>query len=120
MNLLVMPILIPMLTSLVVALFNGRGTLQKAISLVSCLCVTGFVFWLLFHVDNSGIAATRLGGWDAPFGIVFVADRLACIMLCLSMTVGSVVLTYTFWTVTDKQQKYFFIPLCTRDLGCPY
>ena len=111
MNLLVMPILIPMLTSLVVALFNGRGTLQKAISLVSCLCVTGFVFWLLFHVDNSGIAATRLGGWDAPFGIVFVADRLACIMLCLSMTVGSVVLTYTFWTVTDKQQKYFFYSL---------
>jgi multicomponent Na+:H+ antiporter subunit D len=32
-------------------------------------------------------------------------------MLCLSMTVGSVVVAYTFWTATEQQQRYFFYPL---------
>lgn len=111
MNLLVLPILVPLFTALLVALLNGRGTLQKVVSLGSCLWLTGFVFWLLLHVDKSGIESMCFGGWEAPFGIVFVADRLACIMLCLSMLVGTVVLVYTFWTVTDIQQKYFFYPL---------
>ncbi len=111
MNTLIVPILIPFFTATVLALLNGRRTLEKAVSLVSCLGVSGFVFWLLFHVDGGGIQAMKLGGWDAPFGIAFVADRLACIMLCLSMTIGTVVLIYTFWTVTPRQQKYFFYPL---------
>lgn len=111
MNLLALPILIPLFTALVIALLNGRGALQKVVSLGSCLWLTGFVFWLLFHVDESGIESMCFGGWEAPFGIVFVADRLACIMLCLSMLVGTIVLIYTFWTATGKQQKYFFYPL---------
>ena len=42
---------------------------------------------------------------------MLVADRLACIMLCLSCGVGLVALIYSCFTATDKQQKYFFFPL---------
>jgi multicomponent Na+:H+ antiporter subunit D len=51
-----------------------------------------------------------IGGYLAPYGIAFVADRLACIMLCLSMTVATVVLAYTCFTVTAAQQRHFFFP----------
>jgi len=46
----------------------------------------------------------------APWGIAFVADRLACIMLVSSATLGTIVQVYTCWTVTETQQKYFFYP----------
>jgi multicomponent Na+:H+ antiporter subunit D len=73
--------------------------------------LTIFVFFLLGDVDRSGIQATVVGGWDAPWGIALVADRLAGIMLCLSMSVGTLVLVYTFFTAKPEHERYFFHPL---------
>ena len=111
MNTLILVILIPWITAMVLALLNGRFLAEKIIAVTSSLGLCGFVFWLLFHVDDQGTVATVLGGWSAPFGIVFIADRLTCIMLCLSSGVGLIALIYSLYTVTDKQQKYFFFPL---------
>ena len=107
---LVIPILVPFFTAIVLALLHGRGPTEKIISLISSLGLTAWVFWLTYHVDTQGMQMVVMGGWDAPFGIPFVADRLTCIMLCLSMTVGTLALIYTFSTVTDTQQKHFFYP----------
>src|SRR6185436_12224365 len=84
--------------------------LEKILSLLSGLGLTAYVFWLLYLVDTRGIQVSMIAGYLAPFGIAFVADRLACIMLCLSMTVGTVVLAYTSFTVTETQQRHFFFP----------
>ncbi len=110
MRILILPLLIPFLTAILLALCNGWRRTEKVVSLLSCLGLTGFVFWLLFYVDNHGIQSTVIGGWTAPYGIALVADRLTAIMLCLSMGVGTLVLFYTFFTVTETQQKYFFYP----------
>ena len=116
MNSIVVPILLPAFTAIVLALLRGNFRAQKIISAVSSLVLTCFAFWLLYFVNGSGIQTSFIGGWEVgeasqPFGIVFVADRLACIMLCLSASVGTVVMFYTFWTVTEKQQRYFFYAL---------
>lgn len=108
---LVIPILVPFLTALTLTLIGNRPTLQRGLSLASSVGVTAYVLWLLLHVDQVGILTMAFGGWEAPFGIVFVADRLAAIMLCLSMGVGSLAMLYTFWTVSRVQEKYFFYPL---------
>ena len=107
---LIIPILVPFFTALILALLHGRRRTEKIISLVSSLGLTAWVFWLTWYVDTHGMQMIVMGGWDAPFGIPFVADRLACIMLCLSMTVGTIALVYTFSTVTETQQKHFFYP----------
>lgn len=111
MHTLVLPILIPCFTAIILALLNKQYTLQKVISGVSCLALTGYVFWLTGYVYEHGVQATILGGWEAPYGVAFVADGLACIMLCLSAGVGTVVCFYTFFTVTEQQQRYFFYAL---------
>jgi multicomponent Na+:H+ antiporter subunit D len=108
---LIVVILVPFLTAVVLALANGHPRLEKTLSLVSCVGLTAFVFWLLGYVDAHGPQVAMIGGHAAPYGIAFVADRLACIMLCLSMSVGSVALVSTFRTVTAAQQRYFFYPL---------
>ncbi len=111
MNTLILVILIPWFSAMILALLNGRYFAEKIVAVASSLGLCGYVFWLLFHVDDHGTVANVLGGWAAPFGIVFIADRLTCIMLCLSSGVGLVALLYALFTVTEKQQKSFFFPL---------
>ena len=108
---LIIPVLVPFLTAVVLALLNGHPRLERVVNLASCTGLSIFVFWLLGHVDQSGIQAMVVGGWSAPWGIAFVADRLACIMLCLSMSVGTLVLVYTCFTAEPIQERYFFHPL---------
>jgi multicomponent Na+:H+ antiporter subunit D len=110
-RILILPVLVPFLTAILLALLNGRPRLERAVSLVSCVGLTVFVYWLAEVVDREGIRAMVVGGWTAPWGIAFVADRLATIMLCLSMSVATVVLVSTFFTATPTQEKYFFHPL---------
>lgn len=110
-RLLIIPVLVPFLTAVALALLNGHPRLERAVNLASCAALSVFVFWLLGEVDRDGIQATVIGGWFAPWGISFVADRLACIMLCLSMSVGTLVLVYTCFTAEPLQERYFFHPL---------
>ena len=104
-------LLVPFLTAVALALLNGRPRMERAIGAASCLGLTVYCFWLLAWVDTHGIQVSMMAGYPAPFGISFVADRLACIMLCLSTSVGSVALLYSFSTVTPAQEKHFFHPL---------
>ncbi len=110
-RLLVLPVLVPFLTAVLLALLSGHPRLERAINLISSAGLTVFVFWLLTYVDQNGIQATVIGGWFAPWGIAFVADRLAGIMLCLAMSVGTIVLVYTCFTAEPRQERYFFHPL---------
>ncbi|MEW6268450.1 MAG: proton-conducting transporter membrane subunit [Thermodesulfobacteriota bacterium] len=110
-NAIVLVLLIPFFTAIALALLQGRPRLEKALSLASAVGLTAYVFGLTGYVDANGIQVTMLGGYAAPFGIAFVADRLACIMLCASMTVGTVVLLYASYTVSETQQRSFFFPL---------
>lgn len=111
MNTLILPILVPFFTMLVLALLNGYFRLEKMIAVLSTAGLTAWVFWLLFYVDTNGIQVAIIGGWAAPWGVAFVADRLAVIMLALSTSLATLVQLYSFWTVTETQQKYFFYPL---------
>jgi multicomponent Na+:H+ antiporter subunit D len=108
---LIVPVLVPFFAALILALCTGYPRLQKALSLLASFGLTLWVFWLLWYVDTHGVQVVVIGGWKAPWGIAFVADRLAVIMLCLSMTVGTVALAYSCFTVTAQQAQYFFYPL---------
>jgi multicomponent Na+:H+ antiporter subunit D len=110
-NILILPVLVPFLTALTLALFNGYVRLERIVAVASSLGLTVWLVWLLLYVDANGVQAAVIGGWLAPWGIAFVADRLACIMLVSSAALGTVVQVYTWWTVTERQQKYFFYPL---------
>jgi multicomponent Na+:H+ antiporter subunit D len=111
MNSLILAILVPFFTALVLALLNGNRRLEKTVALLSSLGLTVWAFWLLFYVDAHGVQVVIIGGWKAPWGVAFVADRLTTIMLCLSTSLATLVQVYSFWTVTEQQQQYFFYPL---------
>ena len=111
MNSLILVMLVPFFTAVVLALLNGHPRLERAVNVTSCVALTAYVFWLLAYVDAHGIQTSMVGGYAAPFGIPLVADRLSCIMLCLSMSVGTIALLVSLPTIAPTQERYFFHPL---------
>jgi multicomponent Na+:H+ antiporter subunit D len=92
---LVLPIAAPLLgaalSMLVKQLFIQRiiSFVALGISLVSSIAVVAKV------VSDDDIVVTRLGGWPSQIAITLVADRLAALMLIISVSVVTLVLIYS-------------------------
>jgi multicomponent Na+:H+ antiporter subunit D len=107
-NALAAVLIVPFVAAMVLALLNERPRLARAVNVGTCVGLTAYVFWLLGVVDQHGVQVSRIAGYQPPYGIPLVADRLACIMLCLSMLVATVALLGSLPTVTARQERSFF------------
>jgi multicomponent K+:H+ antiporter subunit D len=100
-QLIVAPILLPLLTAGFMLLFRDRHRPFKArVNLVSTLLGLAISIYLLYWVQGpnpQGIGSIGVylpGNWAAPFGIVLVVDRLAALMLVLTGIIGSCALIF--------------------------
>ncbi|QBF26110.1 monovalent cation/H+ antiporter subunit D [Pseudomonas tructae] len=92
-QLIVAPILLPLLTAaLMLLLGEKRRPLKARLNLISSLLGLGISITLLLWVQGQGQASSigvyLPGNWPAPFGIVLVVDRLSALMLVLTGIVG--------------------------------
>ncbi|MEZ4432299.1 MAG: proton-conducting transporter membrane subunit [bacterium] len=89
----VLPILAPMLGAVLALLLRGHRA-QRAVWLAAHAAHLVAAAGLLSTVLAEGIAVTRMGAWPAPFGIAFVADRLAALLVMVTAVVGAAVGCY--------------------------
>ena len=92
-QLIVAPILLPLLTAAIMLLLGEKHRPLKArINLLSSMLGLGISITLLIWVQNTGttgsIGVYLPGNWDVPFGIVLVVDHLSAMMLVLTGIVG--------------------------------
>ena len=92
-QLIVAPILLPLLTAALMLLLGEKHrTLKARINLLSTLLGLGISICLLTSVQNDGttgsIGVYLPGNWEAPFGLVLVVDHLSALMLVLTGIVG--------------------------------
>ncbi|MGY2167607.1 monovalent cation/H+ antiporter subunit D [Pseudomonas gingeri] len=92
-HLIVAPILLPLLTAAVMLMLGEKHRPLKArINLVSSLLGLGISVLLLIGAQQTSepasIGVYLPGNWQAPFGIVLVADRLSALMLVLTGIIG--------------------------------
>jgi multicomponent K+:H+ antiporter subunit D len=77
-----LPVLIPFIAAALLLLLGGRPlAMQRAVALtavVSGLLAAGLLF---VQQANGPVSAYAIGDWPAPYGILFVADRLAATMV---------------------------------------
>ena len=52
--------------------------------------------FIVNQVNNEGIQTLHMGGWSPPYGIVFVADMLAALMVLTTLIVGTPVCSIPF------------------------
>ena len=92
-NLIVAPILLPLVTAaLMLLLGEPRRVLKAGINVLSCAIGLAVSITLLVWVDSHD-AAGAVGvylpsNWEVPFGIVLAVDRLSAMMLLLSSSIG--------------------------------
>ncbi|AHC36583.1 monovalent cation/H+ antiporter subunit D [Pseudomonas fluorescens] len=90
-SLIAAPILLPLLTAaLMLMLGEKRRPLKARINLFSTLLGLGLSVFLMgwMHGSSDAVVVYLLGNWQAPFGIVLVADKLSVLMLVLTGIVG--------------------------------
>ncbi|MCM3701898.1 Na+/H+ antiporter subunit D [Paenibacillus macerans] len=110
-NLLITPVVIPLLTGMVLIIFQKKIQLQKVLSLAALLA-TGVISVLLMNqIRNDGIQTLQLGGWEAPYGISFVGDMFSALLLLATSVVSAGCLLYAFPSIGRRQEKLYFYPL---------
>ena len=101
-----LPVVLPLLGAGINLLAGMRVRLQNlvtVITLVLVLCISGALLWA---ADAQGIQVVAVGGWELPFGIALVVDRLSALMLVVSMLVTLSVFIYAVGQeMTDDSQQ---------------
>ena len=91
-QLIVAPILLPLLTAaLMLMLGEKRRPLKAKINLFSSVIGLGIAILLLYWTQKGGpgsIGVYLPGNWQVPFGIVLVVDQLSALMLVLTGIIG--------------------------------
>lgn len=108
----VLPVLLPLLGSLITA-FVGRGSVAWAVTLVVSWSLTVVSGLLLYDVLVTGQTISyHLGGWEPPFGIEYRIDTLNAFILCLVSVIGAVTILFAKDSVAheiaEENQPWYY------------
>lgn len=107
-NLIVLPMVVPVLTGIILVFFRNRVMVQRWISIIVMVSITGLSFYLLNLIQTEGIIRLDFGGWKPPFGILFVADSFSMILVLTTSVVATVCLLYAFFSISKGHENMFF------------
>jgi multicomponent Na+:H+ antiporter subunit D len=110
-NLVILPLIIPILAGMIMVIFKKYTTFQRVLSIVSLLLVIVVAVYLVLQIDRDGIQILHLGGWEAPFGVSLVADMFAALLVLTTGVVSLCCLLYAFHSIGKEREAYYFYPL---------
>jgi multicomponent K+:H+ antiporter subunit D len=110
-HLAIFPILLPMLAAVFMLLPPLSNTITRhrifTISVMVTLVIVSALLLLTSHQQGTQIYV--LGGWQPPFGITLVADRLSTMMVLLTSVLGLGAQLYA--CAGDDKEGMYFHPL---------
>jgi len=68
----------------------------------------GIAIYLLNRIQAEGVLRLDFGGWEPPFGILFVADSFSVILVLTASIVTMICLIYAFSSIGRKMENMFF------------
>ena len=84
-----LPVLLPLVTGSLLLLTSRLAEgLRRAVGFAATLALLPIALLLMAQVADGSHVVYALGGWQPPFGIVLVADRLSALMLLLTAIVA--------------------------------
>ncbi|HZG71832.1 MAG TPA: Na+/H+ antiporter subunit D [Chondromyces sp.] len=110
-NLLILPILIPLLTAIVLIFLGKTLVLQRVVSILSALGTLTASIVLLLTVRNEGIQTLDVGSWPAPFGITLVSDMLSALLVTTTSLIVVCVIIYSFRSIGEARERYYYYPV---------
>lgn len=107
-NLIVLPMVLPIIVGILLIFIRPYIKIQRVISLVTMVANIGIAIYLLNRIQAEGVLRLDFGGWEPPFGILFVADSFSVILVLTSSIVTMICLIYAFSSVGRKMENMFF------------
>lgn len=107
-NILVMPMIIPLLTGVILVFLRPYVKAQRVLSLLALLATAGVSVYILNKIQTDGILSLDFGGWLPPYGILFVADSFSVLLVLTTSIVSTFVLLYAFSSIGAEREHMFF------------
>ncbi|MFZ3582378.1 monovalent cation/H+ antiporter subunit D [Loktanella sp. DJP18] len=105
---IVAPIILPaMLAAILVLVARFHISLQRVLSVASSVVMLAIAAGLFWQAQDGTISVYQLGHWQAPFGIVLVADRLSTLMVLITAVLAPLVLLYAIGSDWDARGQHF-------------
>lgn len=105
------PILIPLATAALTALFWNRPQVQRPLGLLGAIALLVSAVFLLMEAWQGGPLVERMGAWAAPFGIALVIDLFSAIMLVITGLMAVAVAVYAMGPDAQERDRAGFQPL---------
>jgi multicomponent Na+:H+ antiporter subunit D len=107
------PVLVALATAILCLGLRRFRLVSQGVSLVGAVGYLVAVAALVTAVagDADGVLVYELGGWQAPFGIVLVADSLSAVFLALTAVVSLAAVVYANRYIDPVGQRLSYHPL---------
>lgn len=109
-NLLLFPVIIPLLFAAILMFFPKNIRLQRIVSVLGVSLTLLAALFLLMKVQADGIQAVTLGSWAAPFGISMVSDLFSVLLVLTTTIIVLFVIFYSFPTIGKEREQSFYYP----------
>ena len=109
-NILVAPLLIPLLTAILLIFVRTNLRIQQVLSIVSIVATAGVAWVIVERIQTEGVLRLDFGGWLPPYGILFVADSFSALLVLTTAIVTAIILLYAFSSIKKAEKQLFFYP----------
>jgi multicomponent Na+:H+ antiporter subunit D len=109
-NILVLPIIIPLLTAMLLIFFRRNVRLQQWLSVISLLLTIGISAFIVHRISRQGIIVLDVGGWQAPYGISLVGDMLSALLVLLATIICLMCTLFAFGSMNNDHKLHFVYP----------
>jgi multicomponent Na+:H+ antiporter subunit D len=106
-----LPLVLPLAGAVTTLLLRRRPRWQWVVTLGSMAATLAASVALFLRVLADGIQVAAIGGWQAPFGIVLVADRFSAVMTLVAAAMGLAVAGYARGDIVRSEAGRGFYPL---------
>ncbi|MBM7714011.1 Na+/H+ antiporter subunit D [Siminovitchia sp. FSL H7-0308] len=110
-NLLILPIIIPLLTAVFLIFFKKYILVQRWISVISVTATLVTSIILVEKVKNDGIQTLDVGSWPAPFGITLVSDMLSALLVTATSLIALCCIIYSFRSIGEGRERNYYYPV---------
>jgi multicomponent Na+:H+ antiporter subunit D len=99
---------IPLLIGIILIFLKPYIKTQRVITLIGILATIASSIYMLQLVQTEGILRLDFGGWEPPFGILFVADSFASLLVIVASIVTLLCTIYAFSSIGERMEKMYF------------
>ena len=107
-NLAVMPIIFPLFAGILLVFLNKRTKLVRHLAKLMAVINLIIAIYMTYIVFTTGTLVLETGTWVAPYGIIFVADSLATLIILTTSVITLAIAFIAPNLVPERKEKYFF------------